>query len=149
MKHNGEKNKKQLFYIIIIVVIVLTVIGFFKFPLYQTYVYHYQASIPTPTTYYRPLSQPTADTSAWNSYTDPILKFAIKYPSTVIIDPGEHTVGQSATFIFPDDRNYPADGGGDIPRLRIEYVISKNKDPIVAYKNNETFGFDNRSDLIR
>src|SRR5712671_2339119 len=42
---------------------------------------------------YTRLSQADEDTSNWKIYTDAILKFSIKYPANVMIDPEENTPG--------------------------------------------------------
>lgn len=60
------------------------------------------------------ISQPNVNTSAWMTYSDPVLHYSIKYPSTVMLDPGEPF---STAFIFKDkdwhmlprnSRNYEA-----------------------------------------
>lgn len=56
---------------------------------------------PTPTPY--ALSQPDVDTSTWKTYTDPVLKYSIKYPENVMIDPGFNLPGTATSFIFTDE----------------------------------------------
>jgi hypothetical protein len=59
--------------------------------------------VPSPSAiHYYKFPQPSIDISTWNTYTDPILKFSIKYPSNVMIDPMDNFPGQRFSFIFTD-----------------------------------------------
>lgn len=58
--------------------------------------------IAKPTTIqYLQLSPTTMNTSLWNTYTDTILQYTIKYPSTVVVSAA--VPGVSTTFTFSDD----------------------------------------------
>src|SRR5258707_9078812 len=49
---------------------------------------------------YTRLPQPDEDTSNWKIYTDPILKFSIKYPRSLEIDPKGNKPGVEIAWMF-------------------------------------------------
>lgn len=87
---------------------------------------------------YSPFPTPSVDTSTWNIYYDPILKFSIKYPSEVMIDPGAIGTGEFVAFIFKDEdwRNLPRNSGG-YEKLEIYDRGGVGKSAFETFKNVE------------
>ena len=78
---------------------------------------------------------PSVDTSSWKTFTDKLLTFSIKYPSSVTIDSKETVEGRLDVFIFKEDQTKELPG--KVTMLYIANTFKNGSDGFTAFRNGD------------
>lgn len=132
-----EKYKHILFLGIILLIPIVLFISTIFFTKSKTKQYAFAptpTAVPTPAQY-RKVSPADDKTASWQTFTDDVLKYSIKYPSNIVLDKRQTVKGRITVFIFDEDKT--ASLPGKVTALYLADTHKKGIDGFTAFSRGD------------